>query len=87
MFKKLLFKIFKIALFRDIFIGLITTFKYLFKKRVTINYPNEKGIMKFNIRISSPPPGTDFPPQKPVMPIVISVNSPIYVICVQSLFF
>ena len=26
------------------------------------NYPNEKGIMKFNIRISSPPPGTDFPP-------------------------
>ena len=26
------------------------------------NYPNEKGIMKFNIRIASPPPGTDFPP-------------------------
>jgi len=25
------------------------------------NYPNEKGIMKFNIRIASPPPGTDFP--------------------------
>ena len=25
------------------------------------NYP-EKGIMKFNIRIASPPPGTDFPP-------------------------
>ena len=43
MLKKLLFKIFKIALFRDMFIGLITTFKYIFKKRVTINYPNEKG--------------------------------------------
>ena len=26
------------------------------------NYPQEKGIMKFNIRIASPPPGTDFPP-------------------------
>ena len=25
------------------------------------NYPNEKGIMKFNIRIASPPPGTDLP--------------------------
>ena len=25
------------------------------------NYPNEKGIMKFNIRIASPPPGTDVP--------------------------
>ena len=26
------------------------------------NYPEEKGIMKFNIRIASPPPGTNFPP-------------------------
>jgi len=26
------------------------------------NYPEEKGIMKFNIRIASPPPGTTFPP-------------------------
>ena len=26
------------------------------------NYPAEKGILKFNIRIASPPPGTDFPP-------------------------
>ena len=26
------------------------------------NYPEEKGIMKFNIRIASPPPGTSFPP-------------------------
>ena len=26
------------------------------------NYPEEKGIMKFNIRIASPPPGTDSPP-------------------------
>ena len=26
------------------------------------NYPEEKGIMKFNIRIASPPPGTDFHP-------------------------
>jgi len=24
------------------------------------NYPEEKGVMKFNIRIASPPPGTDF---------------------------
>ncbi len=28
------------------------------------NYPEEKGIMKFNIRIASPPPGTDFPAGK-----------------------
>jgi Na+-transporting NADH:ubiquinone oxidoreductase subunit F len=26
------------------------------------NYPDEKGIVKFNIRIASPPPGTKFPP-------------------------
>ncbi len=26
------------------------------------NYPDEKGVMKFNIRIASPPPGTEFPP-------------------------
>lgn len=26
------------------------------------NYPQEKGIIKFNIRIASPPPGTNFPP-------------------------
>ena len=26
------------------------------------NYPGEKGILKFNIRIASPPPGTDVPP-------------------------
>jgi Na+-transporting NADH:ubiquinone oxidoreductase subunit F len=26
------------------------------------NYPEEKGVMKFNIRVASPPPGTDFPP-------------------------
>lgn len=26
------------------------------------NYPEEKGIMKFNIRIATPPPGTSFPP-------------------------
>ena len=28
------------------------------------NYPEEKGIMKFNIRIASPPPGTDYLPGK-----------------------
>ena len=28
------------------------------------NYPEEKGIMKFNIRIASPPPGTKYPPGK-----------------------
>ena len=28
------------------------------------NYPEEKGILKFNIRIASPPPGTNFPPGK-----------------------
>jgi Na+-transporting NADH:ubiquinone oxidoreductase subunit F len=28
------------------------------------NYPEEKGIMKFNIRVASPPPGSDFPPGK-----------------------
>lgn len=28
------------------------------------NYPDEKGILKFNIRIASPPPGTDFPAGK-----------------------
>jgi len=26
------------------------------------NYPEEKGLVKFNIRIASPPPGKDFPP-------------------------
>lgn len=26
------------------------------------NYPEEKGVVKFNIRIASPPPGTSFPP-------------------------
>ncbi|HBC55850.1 MAG TPA: NADH:ubiquinone reductase (Na(+)-transporting) subunit F, partial [Gammaproteobacteria bacterium] len=26
------------------------------------NYPEEKGVMKFNIRVASPPPGTDYPP-------------------------
>ncbi|HET8904859.1 MAG TPA: NADH:ubiquinone reductase (Na(+)-transporting) subunit F [Saccharospirillum sp.] len=26
------------------------------------NYPEEKGIVKFNIRIASPPPGTSYPP-------------------------
>ena len=25
------------------------------------NYPEEKGVVKFNIRIATPPPGTDFP--------------------------
>ena len=28
------------------------------------NYPEEKGILKFNIRVASPPPGTDFPAGK-----------------------
>lgn len=28
------------------------------------NYPDENGIIKFNIRISTPPPGTNFPPGK-----------------------
>ena len=26
------------------------------------NYPLEEGVLKFNIRVASPPPGTDFPP-------------------------
>ena len=26
------------------------------------NYPDEKGVLKFNIRIASPPPGSDVPP-------------------------
>ena len=43
MFKKIFFKVLKIAIFRDLIIGLLTTFKYLFKRRVTLNYPNEKG--------------------------------------------
>ena len=28
------------------------------------NYPEEKGVLKFNIRIASPPPGSDFPAGK-----------------------
>lgn len=28
------------------------------------NYPDEKGVIKFNIRIATPPPGTNFPPGK-----------------------
>ena len=43
MFKKYFFTILKVAFFRDLVIGLLTTFKYLFKRRVTLNYPNEKG--------------------------------------------
>ena len=43
MFKKLKYKILRVALFRDLIIGLLTTFKYIFKRKVTINYPNEKG--------------------------------------------
>ncbi len=26
------------------------------------NYPDERGVLKFNIRIATPPPGTDYPP-------------------------
>ena len=43
MYKELLIKILKISLFRDLIIGLVTTFKYIFKRRVTLYYPNEKG--------------------------------------------
>ncbi len=28
------------------------------------NYPEERGVIKFNIRIATPPPGTDLPPGK-----------------------
>ncbi len=28
------------------------------------NYPEEKGVLKFNIRIATPPPNTDYPPGK-----------------------
>lgn len=28
------------------------------------NYPEEEGLLKFNIRVASPPPGTDLPPGK-----------------------
>ena len=28
------------------------------------NYPEEKGILKFNIRVATPPPGTNYPPGK-----------------------
>ena len=38
------------------------TFEPVIRAYSMANYPNEKGIMKFNIRIASPPPGTDFPP-------------------------
>ena len=38
------------------------TFEPVIRAYSMANYPNEKGVMKFNIRISSPPPGTDFPP-------------------------
>ena len=39
-----------------------TTFEPVIRAYSMANYPNEKGIMKFNVRIASPPPGTDFPP-------------------------
>ena len=39
-----------------------TTLEPVIRAYSMANYPNEKGIMKFNIRIASPPPGTDFPP-------------------------
>ena len=38
------------------------TFEPVIRAYSMANYPNEKGIMKFNIRIASPPPGTDLPP-------------------------
>ena len=28
------------------------------------NYPDEKGVLKFNVRVATPPPGKDFPPGK-----------------------
>ena len=40
---KVLKKVLKIVFFRDLIIGLLTTFKYIFKRKVTINYPFEKG--------------------------------------------
>ena len=40
----------------------VTTREPVIRAYSMANYPNEKGIMKFNIRIASPPPGTDFPP-------------------------
>ena len=39
-----------------------TTLEPVIRAYSMANYPNEKGIMKFNVRIASPPPGTDFPP-------------------------
>ena len=39
-----------------------TTLEPVIRAYSMANYPNEKGIMKFNIRIASPPPGTEFPP-------------------------
>ena len=43
MFNIFLYTFLRIAIFRDLIIGLATTFKYFFKRRVTLNYPNEKG--------------------------------------------
>ena len=34
----------------------------VFRAYSMANYPEEKGVMKFNIRIASPPPGSSFPP-------------------------
>ena len=40
---KKIFQIFKSFLLIELFRGLLLTFKYLFKKKVTINYPFQKG--------------------------------------------
>ena len=34
----------------------------IFRAYSMANYPEEKGLLKFNIRIATPPPGTDHPP-------------------------
>ena len=47
---KLFINFFKKTLLIEIFDGLILTLKYFFKKKVTINYPFEKGFLSSRFR-------------------------------------
>ncbi|MDC3091442.1 NADH-quinone oxidoreductase subunit NuoI [Rickettsiales bacterium] len=48
--KKSLFKLFKVGLLLEVIDGLYLTLKYFFKRKVTLNYPFEKGILSPRFR-------------------------------------
>ena len=48
--KKSLFKLFKVGLLLEVIDGLYLTLKYFFKRKVTLNYPFEKGFLSPRFR-------------------------------------